>query len=147
MIDDANDALGVPPAQPTSTANLFADRMAQRAGKLARRYKAGYDLANLLVRLGNAIKIIAFFLGALALLGGVVAAIAVSAENQADIGHFILISLLVPLYSAVIWFILFVYATVIAGIGQVLQAVCDGAIYNSPFLSDEDRAGMLLLDQ
>jgi hypothetical protein len=114
-------------------------------GKLARRYKDSYGLADLLGKLGRAIQIVGFVLGGLAVVGGLIAAIAQTSENEAASG--LGIFLMVVLYAAVFVFLLYVYGAMVAGIGQLIQAACDAAVYNAPFLDDDERAQMLSLDE
>lgn len=141
MADDMNEALGIPAPQPAVPIGSIQFR---RAAKLAHRYKGSYDLAELLGKLGRAIQIIGFILGGLAVIGGLIAAIEQASENEPTSG--LGIFFLVALYAAIIVFLLYVYGAVAQGIGKLILATCDGAVYNSTFLSDDERASILSLD-
>jgi hypothetical protein len=145
MADDTNSFLGIGPAQPPSSSPQHDDIRWRRANKLTNRYRDSYRVASLLVRLGGIIKVIGFVLGGIALLVGLIGGIATGSDREAAAG--LGIFLLAILYGAIIVFALYVYGVVIAGIGQLLQAVCDAAVYNTPFLDDENRAAMLSLDE
>lgn len=144
MADDVNDALGIPSQEPAAPAGQAGSLRVRRAGKLAHRYKTSYELASLLVKLGHAVRIIGFVLGGIAVICGLIAAIAQATDNEAAAG--LGIFLMVLLYTAVIVFLMFIYGTVVAGIGQLIEAVSDGAVFNSPFLDDDERAKILSLD-
>lgn len=145
MADDVNQALGIPSEQPASPLGQTGSLRVRRAGKLALRYKTSYELAGVLVKLGQAIRVIGFVLGGIAAICGLIAAIVQASDNEATSG--LGIFLMVLLYTAIMVFLTYIYGTVIAGIGQLIQAVSDGAVFNAPFLDDDERAKILSLDE
>ncbi len=148
MSDDLGNILGIEdsasaaPAAPPATP--LADLRWGRAHKLSERYLGGYQATEILVRLGGACKIIGYVLGAIAVLVGFIALIVAATDNEAASGMGV--ALLAILYGAIIVFYMFVLGTVVAALGQLLQATQDGAVNNSPFLTDDERAPILSLD-
>jgi hypothetical protein len=144
MADDTNNILGVnPEPQPQSPVHQIDLRLT-RARKLSHRYSDGYKMANILVSLGGVVKVLGFIVGGIALLVGLIGAAA--AGERSGIGG-LGIFFIAILYGAGIAFFLFVQGTVVAGIGELIRSVCDGAVFNAPFLDDEDRASILALDE
>jgi hypothetical protein len=137
MSDDLGNILGTSAAQST-------DANWGRSQKLAYRYVDGYKSASTLVSLGNIIKIIGYVIAALIVLGGFIAFI-VAASNSSP-GSGIGVFLLCLLYAALVVFGAFVYGSVITAIGHLLCAVQDGAVNNSPLITDNERASILSLD-
>jgi uncharacterized integral membrane protein len=137
MSNDLGNILGTSAAQNT-------DANWGRSQKLAYRYVDGYKSSSTLIKLGNIIKIIGYIIAALIVLGGFIAFI-VAASNSSP-GSGMGVFLLCLLYAGLVILGAFVYGSVIAALGHILRASQDGAVNNSPLITDNERASILSLD-
>ncbi len=104
--------------------------------RMTSRYKDAYAMSRLLNGFGWLVKICAYVLLAVAILGALVAAESVGstvATGLAGVG----IALAVQLFLAGILF---------GALGQLLKAALDTAVNTSPFLTKDEMRAMLFLD-
>jgi hypothetical protein len=144
MSDDLGNILGTEYPEPVPPAAPLADVRWGRANKLSQRYSDGYLASDVLVRLGGIVKVIGYVLGGLAVVGGFIAFIVASSQNEAGSG--IGIFLLILLYGAIIVFGHFVIGSIVAAFGQLIRATLDSAVNSAPFLTDDERASILSID-
>jgi hypothetical protein len=115
-----------------------------RALKLADRYRDGYRVGDALVSLGGVVKIFGYVLGAIAVIVAVVLFFLAAANGE--IARGLGVSVVALFYAAIIVFFFFVYGSLISAVGQIVHGVLDGAVFNAPFLTDDERASLLGLD-
>jgi hypothetical protein len=137
MSNDLGNILGTSAAQSTN-ANW------SRTQNLAYRYVDGYKSSSTLVSLGNIIKIIGYVIAALIVVGGFIAFIVAASNNSPGSGFGVF--LLCLLYAGLVVLGAYVYGSVIAAIGHILRAAQDGAVNNSPLITNDERASILSLD-
>jgi len=120
------------------------DKRHGRALKLEDRYRDGYRVGDALVSLGGVIKIIGYVLGGIALVVGLV--LFFVAATRSEFGSGLGAGVIALFYAVLIVFFFFVYGSLIAGIGQIVHGVLDTALFQAPFLTDDERASLLGLD-
>lgn len=115
-----------------------------RAQKLAARYLDGYRVADILVGLGNACKIIGYVLGGIAVLAGIIALVVAAAGDRVGSGAGFFGAAL--LYCLLIVFGWYVMGSLVAAAGELIRATLDGAVNTATLLTDDERASILSLD-
>ena len=111
------------------------DTVAERA---AERYRNAYTVARATDGIGSVIKFIGIALGIIVALVGFI----IGSGNRGS-GIFVIGGLLL---AAVIGIPLYVLGVLVSAHGQVLKANLDEAVHTSPFLTDQQRASVMSLD-
>ena len=101
------------------------------AKKLSWRYANAYRVAGFIVGLGTAVKV----LGVVAALG--VYAVSSSIGNQVGAGDRMFVGVIAAI---MVGFFGFVVGVLVSAQGELLRATLDGAVNNSPFLTNDQRA-------
>jgi len=125
-----------PPIRPENNSAL------NRSRALIHRYSDAYRYARVIDGLGLTVKIVGFVLAGLITL---VSLPALSSRNffggtEMGIGIFGL------LLACVVAGVGFILGTLISASGQILKSSLDGAVNNSPFLTNDERAQIMSLD-
>jgi hypothetical protein len=89
--------------------------------------------------IGGIIKGIGIVIGAILVAVGLIAA---SAFNGVGGGVTIIASLISGLFNGIM---VYVIGVLISALGHILKANLDSAVHSSPFLTDEQRAGVMRL--
>ena len=102
-----------------------------RAGNpILNRYRDLYRVAQVLVGIGNAVKIIGI------VIGGFVLLIGLSMASSAGIAGLFLGALVGSFYGGII----FLFGLMISAQGQMLLAQADSAVHTSPFMTKDEKA-------
>lgn len=111
------------------------------------RYQNAYYYARFIDNVGKALKVIGFVGGGLIFLGGLVVLGGAprSGFNSLDASVGGLAILVFSIYSAVWIFFWWIWGVLWRSAGQFLKASLDGAVHNSPFLTDLERAEVMSL--
>lgn len=118
-----------------------------QAQVLRNRYCDAYIVAKVTVGIGGTIKIIAFILAAVIVLGSFALATLPSEQrgsiSGASGGAALIIVVFGVFYGLVVGFIGYVIGVIVSSQGQVLEATLDNTVGNSPFLTNECKAEIM----
>jgi ribosomal protein L40E len=115
----------------------IAPEGSSRAPALRKRYDEGYIAAQRLVMLGGVVKIVGYALAGLLLLAALV--VALNGVGRPGTFQWSVLAIAVGL-------LFYIWGTTLSANGHRLTAVLDTAINNSPFLSDDQRAEIMGLE-
>jgi hypothetical protein len=119
------------PATSTSTRQaVIASRTP--SDSVGRRYSDAYAIARTVISLGGVVKILAYVIGGLIALAGIVAA----AQTNASLGSGTAAAGLIG--GATAGVPIFVLGVLVSAVGQILRATLDTAVNTSPLLSQDD---------
>lgn len=134
-----------PPPQPISQAPTNADESSE-AKSLKKRYKDAYRVARTTTGVGSMIKGVGALLGILIFFG--VFALGAAQRNVFGVrsSDAQVISVIVAaIFGGTVWLVFFIWGMLVSAQGQILKASLDGAVNGSPFLTNEQRAGIMSL--
>jgi len=101
-------------------------------GSAVDRYRDAYRVANGVVWIGSAVKVLGFVIGSLFALGG-----GTQLEGSTRLG--------VILFGVLVAIAFWIVGVFVSAHGQLLQATLDTAVHSSPFLTNEERASAMSL--
>lgn len=103
------------------------------------RYADAYLVARAIAGIGTVIKVTGLLLALVIIAGAAYAANYANSETKTlyDVAGFIIAIIIAALF--------YLFGTLVSAQGQILKASLDCAVNSSPFLSDEQRAGVMSL--
>ncbi len=125
------------PRQQSSSSSATSHDPAGTSAKLSKRYRDAYLVARTIVTVGSVVKGIGIFLAIVITL----AAFVVASQGQDNFK----MGLAGILIGVVVGVPLYVLGILVSAQGQILKATLDVAVNGSPFLSNDQKAEMMLL--
>ena len=110
------------------------------AGTMIRRYRDAYRVANTIITIGGAIKVIGFVL---AILIAVVSLVGGAAIRQQSGGAAFISILTGAIFGGIVGLLFWLMGVVVSAQGQLLFACLDTAVNGSPFISDDEKAEVM----
>jgi hypothetical protein len=139
MLAERREALAPPTA---SAAAPEAPRRSQRERKLIKRYDDAYVLANTTVRIGNAIKIIGLVFATVIVLVSLFVMLLSTTETK-GVGGDVGLGVVGIVVAGIVGMVCYALGTLVAAVGQTLQASLDIAVSSSPFLTNDLKAEVM----
>jgi hypothetical protein len=107
--------------------------------QVVRRYQESYSVARTANAFGKLAKLVGFAsAGVIGFIGLLLTFIAISSYRDSGVGFVVFLIALVV--GAIIGAIFYVFGIVLSTLAQNLMAALDGAVYASPFLTQEQKA-------
>src|SRR6266849_6950419 len=147
MLAERRDSLlRKPAAQATTTP---ASKQQEREQALFKRYDDAYAIAKSIIRVGDAIKTIGVILAILIVGAAMFVGLASGSEPRATApsGTDLFVLAIGVVVGLIVGMVCYALGTLVAAMGQTLQAGLDTAVNTSPFLDNELRARAMFLDQ
>jgi hypothetical protein len=119
-------------------ASSFAADNAILGTPLGRRYGDAYAVARTIIGLGNTVKILAYVIGGLLALSGVIIWLADTSSGAVGQGSVVL--------GGVVGVTIFVLGVLVSAVGQILRATLDTAVNTSPLLTKGDVSKIMSVD-
>jgi uncharacterized membrane protein (UPF0136 family) len=138
MTDNINAALGIGPQQRGAGNPITLD---DRTAKAMDRYREGYVYARTINGLGIFIQVVAYVIGCLLALGGLIVYVSMDRELFAIAGG--VSGFVSGLLIGVVGYIL---GVLVQSAGQSMKAHFDSAVNTSHFLNDDQRARVMSLE-
>ncbi len=121
------------------------DHVSARAMSVVKRYRDAYRVANVIVGVSKAFKGIGLALMAVVVLICLILALKGSSSEGGQ-GAGTIVAILGSLVAgAIVWLVFWMVGVLVGAQGQILLASLDGAVNQSPFLQDEQRAEAMSL--
>lgn len=130
------------PQQGGSSAGVASPeqpRQSTRASRLKHRYVDGYRVARFLNTAGALLKVLAFIIAVITVLGALVLAGEAVSQDRGPIffGGF--------LFAVIWWAVFWVSGVVVSALGQITKAQIDSAVNTSPFATNDEKADIMSL--
>lgn len=150
MLSERRELLLNKPPAPAATTP--ASKQQEREQALFKRYDDAYAVAKSIIRVGDGIKAIGVILAILIVVGAV-AFVGLVSESQprgmpvAPSGTDLFVLAIGVVVGLIVGMLCYALGTLVAALGQQLQANLDTAVNTSPFLDNECRARTMFLDK